>query len=645
MSLNNPKMEISNLPDEMLILIFDYLKGVDRIRLSETCRRFSEILKEKRLSRKLDFSGSYCFSSTDLKFYLAPKVRREIIRELNVTSCYWLTSFDIFKVVRKLQNLHTLYAADTMLSIGSLIKIIECLPQLRRISCSWSMKNMLKSAMDQSFNNIAARLNCLEFMSFYIKTQLFTRDDFNGITDWLSHCTRLEELRIIGPVQCSSDLTLNTTGSVRIGSVNFPHLHTLVLSVDRIASDLEYLVNLYRVIFAAIKEVKNWRCLWITSQNINYPLSANSVSDASSLFIPRAEMRPLIDRLPNMEQLAIHSYLSDELLIYELPQLKRLYWCLDQRNRPVVQQDIGDIMSPELKMDWDALWNAFLNLEEVNIRTCMRDIDYIYSEQFLTKLALPICILEGYGDALQPSSKAAKSYQVMRTLVESCPNVEEFELTPCAICRFQASELSYESTLAIIGKWDRLRRLKLEGVHCIRTGKCLSHIMKTCKNLESISFKNLGTRAMCNYIFELRQGLRWCKNLKDFRFEQANVGSVRPLLQVLQSCTNLERICIIFSSHNTPPNDNDIQNLCEDLEKLIFLYIELQDWPMRCNILNTTLIKKYKCSRPAFFALLCGSRKEEGTKYGHPIPAKHYFEMLKDYSRVSIRLGASLFSP
>jgi hypothetical protein len=45
------KMNLLHLPYELLIIIFEYVSGEDKVNLSATCRKLNEILKDKKLIR------------------------------------------------------------------------------------------------------------------------------------------------------------------------------------------------------------------------------------------------------------------------------------------------------------------------------------------------------------------------------------------------------------------------------------------------------------------------------------------------------------------------------------------------------------------------------------------------------------------
>lgn len=56
--------------------------------------------------------------------YLKPKIVNENIKELDLTSCYWLKSVDIQKCALKLPNLEAFHVADTSLTTGDLMKVL-----------------------------------------------------------------------------------------------------------------------------------------------------------------------------------------------------------------------------------------------------------------------------------------------------------------------------------------------------------------------------------------------------------------------------------------------------------------------------------------------------------------------------------------
>jgi hypothetical protein len=79
--------------------------------------------------RKLNFARCYTADISSIKHFLKPDICKNV-RELDLTSCYWLKSVDIRRCVLKLSNLEALYVADTSISSSDLIKILQALRQV-----------------------------------------------------------------------------------------------------------------------------------------------------------------------------------------------------------------------------------------------------------------------------------------------------------------------------------------------------------------------------------------------------------------------------------------------------------------------------------------------------------------------------------
>jgi hypothetical protein len=76
--------------------------------------------------RKLNFARCYTADIPSIKYFLKPEICKSV-KELDLTSCYWLKSVDVRRCVLKLSNLEALYVADTSLSSSDLIKILKAL--------------------------------------------------------------------------------------------------------------------------------------------------------------------------------------------------------------------------------------------------------------------------------------------------------------------------------------------------------------------------------------------------------------------------------------------------------------------------------------------------------------------------------------
>lgn len=74
--------------------------------------------------RTLNLARCYSVDISSMKYFLKPEICKNV-RELDLTSCYWLKSVCIRSCVLKLSNLEALYVADTSLNRGDLMKILQ----------------------------------------------------------------------------------------------------------------------------------------------------------------------------------------------------------------------------------------------------------------------------------------------------------------------------------------------------------------------------------------------------------------------------------------------------------------------------------------------------------------------------------------
>ncbi|KAJ9591308.1 hypothetical protein L9F63_002158, partial [Diploptera punctata] len=485
---------------------------------------------------------------------------------------------------------------------------------IKRLSLTW------QTISRRYFCDIKTRLKALEFLSIYVKHNDAILLDVQRISLWLHYCSSLKELRIMAPRQISNTLSNNDIG---LHSFDFPQLHTLVLSTPGTSLVGSFLGMLYYKLMIAVMNLKNWQHIWITGfGNALITPVLSGLSEAKTLMLRIPHRVYLRETLSNVEHFAVELSLQERdppnLELLELPSLKKLFLCTC------------------LPMEWDVLCNLCCNVEELNIATCITNINQIHFQDKLVKLALCTCILRG--KPYEPSSKAEQINKVIRIIVESFPNIREFELTTCKVCFGKPNDIVLDSLLGVFGKWKDLRRLKFEDLECIRSGNSLAHIFTTCSNLESISLKNLGLHGSCTYLCELCIGLRSCKNLKDFRLEQANILAVDCIITALKNCTKLERICIISSNHTVPPTNKNFKDMIRKLNKLVFLYLDLPTTKVQRKDFKKILKAEFGSSCPEFYSTIVNY----GTKNCDSVnrlPAIHYFEMLEDVSRISRRPG------
>lgn len=559
------EMSVLNLPTEVLVHIFEYVKGGDKLNLSVTCRRFNEILEVKTLTRKLSFAGCYTASIFHIKCYLKPKIRYENVKEFDLTSCYWLKSIDIRQCVLKLSNLNSLYVADTSLTWRDLMKILNK-------SCQIIVP---------------------------------------------------EQTRRIG---ASSQFGLFDR------QLNFPHLHTLVMSQFCCNSSDGLINNLFSIILRACKSNTAWHCFWIAMEDLRWAgdLSVD-VSEATTLVLSRVDMRSKPEDCPKLQHLS-----------WSKGDFHQLESAFESQNQTVKKFILNSLC---MKVKWESLWNLITSLEELNVMCCMTDIRSVYSQKNLHKLALPICIFRENGRS--DSSQTSESDDIIRVVVETCPNIEEFEFTPCfrcvsPLCGLENKDIGskyQESSFMLFSKWEKLRRIKLEGLKCIRSGNFFMQIFKSCENLESISLKNLGLWGNCNYLFELCSALKCCKNLRDFRIEQPNISSTDRLFMALQKCPLIERVCVISTENSHLSSESSVINFVSGAPKLVFLYVWLFTLTqVACRRIKSHISERCR-NNPALHVTLLNERTAMSFCDIAELPEIHYFQMRADVSRVATSAG------
>jgi hypothetical protein len=79
--------------------------------------------------RKVNFARTYTTEISSIEYFLQPEICKEV-RELDLTSCYWLKSVDVQRCVVQLSNLEALHVADTSLRSCDIIRILKALHQV-----------------------------------------------------------------------------------------------------------------------------------------------------------------------------------------------------------------------------------------------------------------------------------------------------------------------------------------------------------------------------------------------------------------------------------------------------------------------------------------------------------------------------------
>ncbi|XP_069700942.1 uncharacterized protein [Periplaneta americana] len=565
-------------------------------------------------------------SISDVKLYLTPKICRENVRELDLSSCYWVPAADIMSIVKKLPKLHAVYAVDTQLNWTHILKIVKLLRELKRLSWSWQsiVTPTLLFRMCRGALSVAYALDKLQFQLLHLKTEHLSIHDVNVLCTWVGLCKNLEELWVLAPAQTAGvNYCVEQAASHHI--LAFPQLHTLVLSLSDHKNSSPALHSFFSAILQGCKTRDMWRCCWVPKSRIGCQMP--SLPHARALMVTRGTIGAIPQDCgtmphdcPKLEHLGFAEVSLTQKLEFPTPFLKKLY----------LSQILGSV-------DWNFLWDSVSGLEELNISMCVSNITTISVQQQMRRLSLPICIFKEPGNT--PNSVASISNRTVWVIVETCPNLEVFELVPCSSCIYRPTSVAQETSFLLFSKLKQLRRLKLAGLECFLTGKPLIQICKMCEQLESISLQNLGLSGKCNYLQSLCQALELCKNLKEFRLEQPNIMQLERLFSVLEGCHSLERLCILSARESKLSSPSILVNLVLSLPRLIFFSLRMDSLTAHARkVMCDAIEKQCKTLRPALH--VTGGKASMHMDNVRHLPAIHYFEMMEDMSRVCIMPGS-----
>ena len=93
------------LSDEVLLLIIRRLDVVDVMNLSQTCVKFSNLLRDRQICGDLKVRWNFKIRRLDLVKFLRDRVRASLITKLNMNDVYWVPSGVLRNMCRPMINL------------------------------------------------------------------------------------------------------------------------------------------------------------------------------------------------------------------------------------------------------------------------------------------------------------------------------------------------------------------------------------------------------------------------------------------------------------------------------------------------------------------------------------------------------------
>ncbi|KAJ8974114.1 hypothetical protein NQ317_019895 [Molorchus minor] len=167
---------MDQLPLELLWKVLGYLSTYD---LVQFCRAYGDNkpLKEKRLIQLVDFSRRFELHNFNLCHFIKTDLNYSYIKCLNVSYLHWIPADELRKLIKQLENLHTLLAIDSKLGlkdkdISGYIKIYDDNKSSNRIDYSQlvcMLKNLKSLLSNRELYYHISTLNVTIFSTFGCK--------------------------------------------------------------------------------------------------------------------------------------------------------------------------------------------------------------------------------------------------------------------------------------------------------------------------------------------------------------------------------------------------------------------------------------------------------------------------------------------
>ncbi|XP_038069438.1 F-box/LRR-repeat protein 18-like [Patiria miniata] len=691
-------LTLDSLPAEIIFKILEFLPIRDILSVADlgpTCR-LGWIANDPSVFRNLTLSKCFHLTRDTLKLLLAR--RRDDIQYLDISNCYWLAPEDFGSLDFRLPNLRHLDARHTHLPFKTLHKILAHTKSLRSLSydqtCGVKICDISRAAVRtlhrlRELNvvyipGICAGKNgersLLEYGKKYRKLEAFGVDagytenvdmecscgarlddvipfenlkhfmigqgardahrrsvDFNFVSLTANQCSVLFTDGCFRTVKSQGDDHLSATApQAKIFSLQMVHVPDLKLPSYR---SLRYLNIAGSVEFTGLCTVAR-NCPLLESLNLSFCRDAlkkvykcEEWTDLSAFRIFAAAKTPL----KHLNISGLHPHLPDNELCEVLALLPGL-----------VSISLPVCGLPERKVSVPVDGLTFSQIRS-RTRSCG-------AEDF----KCDHCSRNEWGSPGTSITKESTKQEVctyctsdLSQLVKGCSKIRSFELIKTGFASFlsprSASKdedvircgdiMDPESTLLCISRWRHLNSLVLAGLPSIFHGRSLVAITQGCPELRRLSLAHLGPHPydQCLFMEGLCEALKYAKRLQDFRLEQPKLVAMQSLLQSLQCCKRLQRVCVITQCGRIKALEelDDVMDRCTELVCLQVIcnaYFEL------CANWQQALLNKYKPSRPALHVLIVSYKKCEATRWRdvcNKIPFVHLDELTLFQTRVA----------
>uniref|UniRef100_A0A1Y1LWQ7 F-box domain-containing protein n=1 Tax=Photinus pyralis TaxID=7054 RepID=A0A1Y1LWQ7_PHOPY len=568
---------LSDLPDEIKLMVFQHLDSFTIITLKEISKKFASLSVDKQLSSTLCFYNDYRFKLVHLRNDLH-KLRREIITSLNLNCVYWIPRNEMKRCL-SLDMLDSLYVLDTNLRLHDI--------------CSKNKLNLKTLAITVTDTDASAACydpirNLKKLCVHYWNFRRFK------IVPFIQECEELEELWVVDVGRSPDTPRLED----RI-YINFERLKRLVIMRNTHFTDSD---KKHHIAFMCHRGKANL-CIESTNSEICDIYKSEFYETVGCV-----EWNRYLNELNCDNPFSLH---DAKKLVYK-------------------QATLDDIQFQELSFIHKRLCSEVLKPTVIALLA-------LPNTRFLRKLSINRCILTGNHELsvehsrteLFKSSRISRVHVAQSTLdaiVEHSPLIEELEILDCERGGTVANAIDY----SCIGKLSKLKSLVLEYSNIDRDRTYLLDICKSCSNLTSLKFwmKRLQHHSF-TLLTDLRKSIPFWKALKDLRYEQFSL----PLDVLMESLASnsqlkLERIVLLCNKTDAFSSEPLVKFIKRN-PQLILVYICVINLPDAFRIQISRTLKHLKTQQQIFIIT---------NRYKSPpvLPHVHVLEMMEYNTSVSV---------
>ncbi|KAK3876139.1 hypothetical protein Pcinc_019048 [Petrolisthes cinctipes] len=621
------EVNISYLPDEILLLIFSILPSVDLLAVARVCKRFNDIASDGRVVRDIDLRKAYHYKTDDLREFFRPRCLT--ITHLNANHMYWIK---FPALVEKLKNVQSLHMLGSSLTFKQLLSILKSCQKVEHLSITWP--DDVKTNSFALVQTTAVRLRSLAVLVSQYPISLLTL---------LQYTTSLTSLTITNH-HAPNLFAIPSSVTSPVKDLCLPNLTDLI--VDHVGGSFSYRVlgRLVERVVEAAGSTAEWCTFWINT-SIRIHMSS-----------PLTTVVPKCKRLFLLVNTGVYEELKQA---GQLPQLHHLF--IDGETPQIhslspLLRSCSNLRSLHMHglnitLDLRQVCEASPYLQRLSV-CCQPQLGPVFTKAVsclthLTHLTVPVCALIGVLDEVKVEGREERSMRepflkkqrvgvssrenahlaTFNLVLDNCPHLVVLEIGFSGRLSCSPKRVWWEC-LENIQKLTSLTHLTLDGVP-ITSGAFLIQIAKGCQRLEFLRLRHLGPSGNCTYLSHLAQALPHCYNLRHLRVEQNYLAPSTGLWTGLQSCQFLERLLVLSQSDGRELDLVGLDALISSLPHLVFVFVGGSHTPKsKC----AAITKKYKHSNRAALVVLVRPGLwdvfEDSNTETRLIPPVHFNEMV-----------------